>query len=218
MIPLKDTQPARIFPFWVVVIITINIYVFYLELTSINPEVFINKYALIPAAVEWMDWSTWLPFITSQFIHGGFLHIISNILFLWVFGGNVEERMGFLFPIFYLASGVVGGLTEYVFTIESTIPMLGASGSVAGILGAYFALFPRHKITTLVPIIVFFAIIKIPASIMLIYWFSLQLLQGFTSIDSQDTSSLGGIAYFAHIGGFVFGWFIGRLIKVSKAG
>src|SRR3989344_2528645 len=116
MLPLKDSQPARIFPFWIYVIIALNIYVFFLELTTPNPERFIAQYALIPALVNFADFSSLLPFITSQFLHGGFLHIASNMLFLWVFGDNVEERLGFIFfPVFYLLAGIIGGLAQYIF-------------------------------------------------------------------------------------------------------
>lgn len=213
MIPLKDSQPAGIFPFWVITIIAINVYVFYLELTSLNPDLFIYQYALIPNLVDFSDYLTLTPLLTSQFLHGGFLHIISNMLFLWVFGDNVEERMGFLlFPIFYLGAGVVAALTQYFFITETSTPMLGASGAVAGVLGAYLTLFPAHTIKTLVPIFGFFTIINIPASVMLIYWFFTQLFAGAASLTIQ-TASIGGIAFFAHIGGFLFGWIVGGLFK-----
>lgn len=213
MIPLKDSQPAFIFPFWVITIIAINVYVFYLELTSQSPDAFIAQYALIPSLVDFSFFKSLLPFITSQFLHGGFLHIISNMLFLWVFGDNVEERLGFLFfPIFYLAAGIVGGLLQYSFVPDSNIPMLGASGAVAGVLGAYFALFPNHSVKTLVPVFGFLTVMNIPASFMLIYWFITQLFSGFASVASAS-ADIGGIAFFAHIGGFVFGWIIGKMFR-----
>src|SRR3989344_5371142 len=140
MIPLFDTKSISKLSFWVIIIISINIYIFILELTSPDIEAFIVQYALIPSEINFGKLSTLSPFITSQFLHGGFLHIISNMLFLWVFGKNVEARAGyFLFPFFYLISGAAGGLAQYVFMPDSNIPMLGASGAVAGILGAYFA-------------------------------------------------------------------------------
>lgn len=213
MIPLRDSHPSNIFPFWVVTIIGINIYVFFLEITSLNPESFIFQYALIPRLIDFSDPQTLWPFITSQFLHGGFIHIISNMLFLWIFGDNVEERFGFLlFPFFYLASGTAGAFAQYIFMPESQIPMLGASGAIAGVLGAYFALFGHHSVKTLVPIFGFFTIMDIPASVMLIYWFITQLFSGFASI-TLTTADVGGVAFFAHAGGFMFGWLWGRMIK-----
>lgn len=213
MIPLKDSQPAGIFPFWVISIIAVNIYVFYLELTAVDPDAFISQFALIPRLVDPQSLESLFPFITSQFLHGGFIHIISNMLFLWIFGDNVEERLGFLFfPFFYLMAGAVGGFSQYIFMPDSNVPMLGASGAIAGTLGAYFALFPQHNIKTLVPIFGFFTVMDIPASIMLFYWFFTQLFAGVASLSIQ-MGDVGGIAFLAHAGGFAFGWVIGQTFK-----
>lgn len=212
MIPLSDTRGSGKFPFWVVVIIAVNAYVFFLELRSPNPDLFIQQYALIPSQVDFNRLSTLYPFITSQFLHAGFLHIISNMWFLWIFGDNVEERFGFfLFPLLYLLSGIVGGLAQYMLLPDSSTPMLGASGAIAGTLGAYFALFSRHTIKTLVPIFGFFTIADLPASLILVYWFITQLFSGAASI-SNTSYQLGGVAYFAHIGGFVLGYVAAKLI------
>lgn len=209
MFPLRDKQPAEIFPFWVLAIVVANGLVFLFELIAPNTDAFIAQYALIPAQIELFDPGTWKPFVTSQFLHGGFLHIISNMWFLWVFGDNVEERLGFFFfPLFYLTAGVIGALAQYIFIPSSTLPMLGASGAVAGVLGAYFALFPHHRIRTLVLIAFFITILDIPASVMLFYWFFIQLFSGTATIVT-GTASFGGVAYFAHIGGFVAGWLVG---------
>lgn len=213
MIPLRDSHPAGIFPFWVITIIAINIYIFYLELSAINPEAFISQFALIPRLVDFSSVESLLPFITSQFLHGGFIHIISNMLFLWIFGDNVEARVGFIFfPIFYLMAGAVGAFSQYIFMPDSTIPMLGASGAIAGVLGAYFALFPHHQVKTLVPIFGFFTIMDVPASIMLIYWFFTQIFAGVATL-SLATSDIGGVAFLAHAGGFAFGWVVGQAFK-----
>ncbi len=216
MIPLRDSNPTGKFPFWVIVIIAINLYVFYLEITSLNPDLFIANYALIPALLDFGNWESLRPLITSQFLHGGFLHIISNMLFLWVFGDNVEAKFGeLLFPVFYLAAGVVGALTQYFFAADSFIPMLGASGAIAGVLGAYFAMFPNHKVDTLVPIFGFPAIVGIPASLMLFYWFFTQIFSGVLSIGVSSTE-MGGVAFFAHIGGFAFGWLVAKIVNVGR--
>ncbi len=216
MIPLKDSHGSGRFPFWVLVIIAINIYVFYLTITSPNPEAFVATYALIPKQVDFSNLSSLKPFITSQFLHGGFIHIISNMLFFWIFGDNVEEAFGFLmFPLFYLASGVVGAFTQYLLAPGSNIPMIGASGAIAGVLGAYFVLFPNHTVKTLIPIFGFFTIIDIPASVMLFYWFITQIFSG---VESVSLAAAGGVAFFAHLGGFVFGWLAGRMVQSDNVG
>ena len=211
MIPLRDSQSPGIFPFWVIVIITANVHLFITQITSQNPESIINLYALIPSNIQFSSPITLITFITSQFLHGGFLHILSNMWFLWIFGDNVEQRSGkILFPILYLSSGVVGALAQYIFMSDSSIPMLGASGAIAGVLGAYFAWFPKHTIKTLIPFFGLISIIEIPASIMLFYWLATQFLSGIGSIGGQET---GGVAYFAHIGGFLAGWILAKMIS-----
>lgn len=211
MIPLRDSHPAGIFPFWVITIVVLNVFVFFLELTSPSLEVFLTQYALIPSLVDFERWQTLTPFLTSQFLHAGFFHIGSNMLFLWVFGDNIEGKFGFLFfPLFYLLGGIAGGLLQYIFIPSSTIPMLGASGAVSGILGAYFALFPHHRVKTLIPVFGIPAVVDIPAYTMLFYWFFTQLFAGFASI---AVATSGGVAFFAHIGGFVFGFAVAKLAR-----
>lgn len=215
MLPLSDSHPAGKFPFWVIIIIALNIYAFFLQLTSANSDAFVMQFALIPSLVNFSDLSTLIPFITSQFLHGGFLHIGSNMLFLWVFGDNVEAKFGnFFFPIFYLLSGVVGGLAQYLYIPDSNIPMLGASGAVAGVLGAYFVYFPHHSIKTLVPFLGFLTVINVPASFMLFYWIITQFFSGAFSV--TQTADVGGVAYFAHIGGFITGWFCAKINNSNR--
>lgn len=214
MLPLQDTKSTGgSFPFWVVVIVALNLYVFYLEFTARNIDVFISRFALIPALVDFSNPSTLLPFITNQFLHGGFIHILSNMWFLWVFGDNIEDRFGlFFFPIFYLAAGFLGNFLQYLLDPTINIPILGASGAIAGVLGAYYALFPHNKVKTLIFIFLFVTIVEIPASLMLFYWFVIQLFSGAVAI-SQFTQEGSGVAYFAHIGGFALGWIVGKLIN-----
>lgn len=213
MIPLRDSHSTGKFPFWVVTIIAINIYIFYLQLTAVNADQFVFQYALVPNLIDFSQLESLIPFITSQFLHGGFVHILSNMWFLWIFGDNVEEGIGFLlFPIFYLLAGVAGGFLQYIFIPTSQIPMLGASGAIAGVLGAYYVLFPKHKIDTLIPVFGFPTVVAIPASVMLFYWFFTQAFSGTFSIVSS-VQALGGVAWFAHIGGFVVGWLIAQLVK-----
>ncbi len=216
MIPLKDSQSTNIFPLVTVGLIGINVWAFLQEITSTNPDAFIDKWALIPAYLNFSHPATLLPLITSQFLHAGFLHIASNMLFLWVFGDNVEEYLGRMrFLAFYLAVGIIGGLAQSVVAPDTTIPMIGASGAVAGVLGAYAAKFSHHKIKTLVPIVIFLTVLDIPAGFMLLYWFATQVIAGVGSFGSD--ASLGGVAYLAHIAGFITGWVYAKTVAPSTS-
>ncbi len=211
MFPLRDVVRTKKFPLATFLILGLNVYVFFLELALPDPEAFIEKYSLIPARVDFNNITSLLAFVTSQFLHAGFLHIVSNMWFLKIFGDNVEEKFGSLFYLFvYLLSGVVGGFVQYLFVSDSSIPMMGASASVAGILGAYFVFFPHHFIETLVPVGFFMTTIRIPASVMLGYWFLIQIFSGFGSI---VVAQVGGVAWWAHVGGFATGWIIARFYK-----
>jgi membrane associated rhomboid family serine protease len=191
-----------------VAIIVVNILVFLAMLFG-DMDAIISRYALIPAKVSWNDPSALLPFVTSQFLHGGFLHIISNLWFLRIFGDNVEERLGhFLFLIFYLVCGVAGGVLQYIFNPLSSVPMVGASGAIAGVLGSYLFFFPRHRIETLIPFGVFSEVVNLPAQLILIYWFITQFFSGVGSIMAY---TVGGIAFWAHVGGFVAGYILARV-------
>lgn len=209
MFPISDSSNGKRFPITTVGLILITCYVFYLQITAADPDAFIATYALIPANVSLTNWHTWYPFVTSIFLHGGWLHIISNMWFLFVFGDNVEEALGpFFYLLLYFAAGIIGALSQYLLSPASTIPMLGASGAIAGALGAYFALFPHNKVKTLVPIFGFISFINVSAGFMLGYWFVLQILSIATSLPGM--SEQGGVAFMAHVGGFVFGFIIGK--------
>lgn len=205
MIPISDSVKSRVFPIINILLIVINILVFLLELSSPDPEGFITTYALIPATVDFADVSTLYPFITSMFLHGGFLHIASNMLFLWVFGDNIEGELNpFTYLLVYFVSGIVGGLAQYLVNPASPVPMIGASGEVAGVLGAYFILFPKHEIKTLILLPFFFTVTRISATLMLGYWIVLQLISG-AGVLGTSMGETGGVAYLAHIGGFIAG-------------
>lgn len=211
MLPIRDHNPSHKFPLVTLLLIAANIFVFFLELTAPNTELFIHRYALIPADVSFTDFSTLYPFITSMFMHAGFLHIISNMWFLWIFGDNVEVdwgRLGYL--VIYLFSGIIAALSQFFFTPDSTIPMLGASGAVAGVLGSYLVRHPRARIETLVPVGFFITTVNIPASIMLGYWFVMQFFAGYAAL-AVETTATGGVAFFAHIGGFITGFALAKL-------
>ena len=212
MFPLSDSIKARRFPFVNIILIAATIFVFIQQLTSPNELAFIRSYALIPTLVDFDDFATLMPFVTAVFLHGGFLHIISNMWFLWVFGDNVEGHLGFiLFPILYFLAGIVGNLAQYFVMPTSQIPMLGASGAVAGVLGAYYILFKDAKIKTLIPFFGFFTTAEIPAPFMLGYWFVLQVFSGAVSLPFSGDS--GGVAFWAHVGGFVTGVAVAKLIR-----
>jgi membrane associated rhomboid family serine protease len=204
MIPLRDSKRSGRFPLVTIALIAINFYVFYLELTSQNLDGFFAQYALIPSLIDTHNPATWYPFITSMFLHGGFFHILSNMLFLWIFGDNVEERFGMFYLPVYLLGGIMGGLAQYFLMPNADIPIVGASGGVATILGAYLIFYPGSRILTLLPIFFLFTIVEIPAFFVLAYWFFLQVFNGITAI-GNTSASLGGVAYFAHIGGFISG-------------
>ncbi len=174
-------------------------------LTTPNQAAFIQTYALIPAKVNFFSLEGVSPFVTSMFLHAGFLHILSNMWFLWVFGDNVEGHIGHIkYLIFYLFCGIAAGFIQYLFITNAGLPMVGASGAIAGVLGAYYKFFPHHKIDSLVPVFGLPIIVAIPASFMLIYWFVIQAFSGAAGVITQSVST-GGVAYLAHAGGFLTG-------------
>lgn len=205
MIPLTDSAPTSRFPIVNWILIVINVVVFIYELTA-SQEVqanFINTYALIPALVHVHQFSSFIPFVTAAFLHAGWSHIIFNMLFLYVFGDNVEDALGWKYLPFYLAGGVIGNIVQYLTGPESVVPVLGASGAIAAVLGAYWLLYPRNTVKTLIFLLFFITIINLPASYLLLFWFLTQLFNGATSLFGSSSGS--GVAYFAHIGGFLSG-------------
>lgn len=212
MFPITDTQHLGKFPLVNLGLILFTVYVFFLELISPDINLFIAKYALIPANIDLANSQTLTPFITSIFLHAGFLHIISNMWFLWVFGDNVEAKMGHIkYLIFYIFCGALASFTQYIFTFDTQLPIIGASGAIAGVLGAYLKYFPKHKIETIIPVFGLPLILPLPANIMLIYWFITQAFNGVASI-VVASASVGGIAYSAHSGGFAAGYIFSRFL------
>jgi membrane associated rhomboid family serine protease len=182
------------------IVANILAFVYEIRLSPSALKGFIFAWGFVPAHF-WSDPSSaWVTIFTAMFLHGGWLHIISNLWVLLIFGDNVEERMGSLrYLIFYLLSGAAAGLLQAYVLATSGDPMIGASGAIAGVLGAYLILFPRSKIASLVPILFIFTIIEIPAFIFLLFWFATQIYSGLFAAQSS------GIAWWAHIGGFIFG-------------
>lgn len=211
MFPISDSEKTYKKPYLTILIIIINIYVFIKYLLFGDVELTVSKFALIPQLIDLFDYKTLYPFITSQFLHGGFFHIISNMWFLWIFGDNVEEKIGrFKYLSLYLLSGIAGAFLQYIISPESSVPMLGASGAVSGVLGAYFVLFKHHYIKSMVLLFFIATTVNVPAGIYIFYWFIIQLFQGVLSIPGLNAEA-GGTAFFAHVGGFAAGYFIAKI-------
>ena len=224
MIPLRDTTPSHSFPAITVLLIAINVLAFLYELSLGRAlDVFIMQYGAVPLrfilAGQMEQVSTFerfLPLFTSMFLHGGWLHLGGNMLYLWIFGDNIEERLGRIrFLLFYLACGLAAALTQIYINPTSKIPMVGASGAVAGVLGGYLLLFPHAHVLALIPILFFFQVVELPAVLFLGFWFLMQFLNGAVSITAANYAT-GGVAWWAHIGGFVSGMALGYVFPKRK--
>jgi len=227
--PLHDNNPIRITPYVTYGLIGANIFIFLYQL-SLPPQQlneFFHVAAVVPRELTAslagipvnQSVPEWMTLITSQFLHGGFLHIAGNMLFLWIFGNNVEERLGHVkYLIFYLACGALAALTQWFFSQNSGIPSLGASGAIAGVMGAYILRFPRAQVLTLVFLGFFITTVRIPAIFFLGFWFVQQALYGVASLNAPSNIGMesGGIAYWAHAGGFVFGAILGPLLGLLE--
>ena len=201
MFPLRDTQPSYSRPVVTVFLIVLNVLIFLFEV-SLDPfsrNHFIAEYGLVPDRFHAVN------LVTSMFLHGGWMHVLGNMWFLWIFGDNIEDILGHgKYLVFYLACGVAAALAQVFFNPLSRLPMVGASGAIAGVMGAYMVKFPRSRILTLVFIFIFVTTFEVPAVVMLVYWFFIQLVSGLGTVGYSQLSE-GGTAWFAHVGGFVAG-------------
>lgn len=205
MIPLKDLNPRRSFPIVTLSLIAVNVVVFIHQITlpPAAGEAFIKTYALTPSHIQlaleghrYSPLQAFLPLLTCMFLHGGFLHIIGNMWFLWIFGDNLEDRMGPVrYVLFYLVCGVLAAGTQILATPGSVAPMVGASGAIAGVLGGYILLYPAARVRCLWVLVIFITTVRIPAFILLGLWFLSQFL----------TPASSGVAWEAHVGGFLAG-------------
>ncbi len=205
-----------------VLLILINVFVFMYEL-SLGPELesFVRQFGLIPYEItHFVDipppslHPIFLTIFTSMFLHGSLFHIFGNMLYFWIFGNNVEDVMGpFRFLVFYFLCGISAAFTQVLFSPSSTVPMIGASGAISGVLAAYFVLFPYAKVYTLFWFFIFIRIIPIPAFFLLGFWFLAQLISGISALGIQSS---GGVAWFAHIGGFIAGLILVNIFKEDK--
>lgn len=229
MIPLKNLDPRKSVPVVTLALILANALVFFHQL-SLPPkaaEAFIYHNGLVPARISaFLAGSgrlpagpALLPLFTCMFLHGGWLHIIGNMWFLWIFGANVEDRLGpALYLLFYMLCGLLSGVTQTIFSWGSHIPSIGASGAIAGVLGASIVFFPRARILTLVPLIVFWFTARIPAVIFIGLWFAIQFFSGVSSLSMPQSAEMGGVAWWAHVGGFVMGALLALVARGSGGG
>jgi membrane associated rhomboid family serine protease len=202
MIPLRDVIPSRTFPFFTITFIVVNSVAFLFELSLPEPALdsFLLMYGVVPVRFSW------LAVVTSMFLHGGWLHFLGNMLYLWIFGDNVEDRLGHgRFVLFYLLCGAAAALAHVFMNPSSAIPTIGASGAIAGVMGAYFVLYPQSRVLALLPLFIFWEIIEVPAILFLGIWFVMQFFSGIGSIAADATVQTGGVAFWAHVAGFLAG-------------
>ncbi|MGH9666967.1 MAG: rhomboid family intramembrane serine protease [Bryobacteraceae bacterium] len=207
MIPLRSTERIYSRPSVTLTLIAVNALIFLYEL-ALGPylDSFIVRFGIVPDRLHLSS------LVTSMFLHGGWLHLIGNMWFLWIFGKSVEDSLGHeKFLGFYLICGVVAAVVHVAVNFYSRVPTIGASGAIAGVMGAYLIMFPRARIITLIPIFIFFTTLEIPAAFLLLYWFVIQFFSGVGSIGYSQIST-GGVAWFAHVGGFLAGMLLVKLM------
>jgi membrane associated rhomboid family serine protease len=228
MIPVRDDQPRFSTPYVTYFLIAINVLIFLYELTLSGRALRLLEYqfGLVPAAVaEGLAGQSGLgipaallPLFTSMFLHGGWLHVLGNVWVLWIFGDNIEDYLGhFPYIVFYLLCGIGAGICHLFFNWGSPIPTVGASGAIAGVMGAYLLLYPKARVVTIVPLIVFFTFWNLPAWVVLGYWFIIQLFSGAaSSVVQAQQGTAGGIAFWAHVGGFLLGMLLIKILPERR--
>jgi membrane associated rhomboid family serine protease len=224
MFPIKDDIPARQFPYVNIGLIVFNVAVFIFEMgQGPHMEQFIMEYGFVPARFsslsswELLDLSRYGTVFSSMFLHGSLFHIISNMWILWIFGDNVEDCMGHgRYIFFFLLCGMASVLAQTVSAPASHLPMVGASGAISGVLGAYFLTYPKARVLTLIPIFILFYMVDLPAYVFLGLWFLMQLLSGYSTLAIDGAVSQGGVAWWAHVGGFGAGVILIRFFRQEK--
>ncbi len=225
MIPLQDLTPRRSFPTVTLLLILANTLVFLYQV-SLPPhaaDAFIMTYGVVPYKIQmalqdhhYTLQEAFLPLFTCMFLHGGWLHIIGNMWFWWIFGANVEDRMGAVaYLLFYLVCGIGSSIAQTLFSWGSHIPSLGASGAIAGVLGAYIVFFPRSQISALVTLLIIWFRARIPALVFIGLWFVMQFVSGIGSLGATGAATSGGVAWWAHVGGFLLGMLIAVIMSLS---
>jgi membrane associated rhomboid family serine protease len=217
MFPIKDTVRSRSFPIinWAIIIVNGLIFLYEYSLSNAGLEHLLQVWALVPASIQLSNPLTWYRFFTHIWLHASWFHVITNMWFLAIFGDNVEDRLGSgRYLLFYVLGGIAAGVLQYIFSSGETIPALGASGAIAAVMGAYLVFYPRAKVVTFVPILLFIWFVNIPAVFFLLLWFFIQLISGFGSLGIAG--SMGGVAWFAHVGGFLFGMIMARPFCIGR--
>jgi membrane associated rhomboid family serine protease len=230
VLPIRDLNPARRTPYvtWGLIAACFLVFLYELSIQSnrgdAGLEAFLSRYGAIPADITGalnhgqVFGSASFGLLSSQFLHAGWLHILGNMLYLWIFGNNIEDQLGPIpYLVFYLVAGVVAGLTQVAIAPDSTVPLVGASGAIAGVLGAYLVVFPGARVVSVVFLGFFAQLVTVPAVLILGLWFLLQLITGVASLGAA-TSADGGVATFAHVGGFVMGLGVGLILRARRAG
>ena len=225
MIPLQDLTPRRSFPVVTLLLILANtiVFLYQISLPAHAADAFIMAYGVVPSKIQlalagrhYTLLQAFLPLFTCMFLHGGWLHIIGNMWFLWIFGANVEDRMGpFAYLVFYLVCGIGSSVAQTLFSWGSHIPSIGASGAISGVLGAYIIFFPSSQISTIVTLFIIWFRARIPALVFIGLWFAMQFLSGIGSLGATGTAASGGVAWWAHVGGFLLGMLIAFIMSLS---
>ncbi len=219
MIPIRDTIRARSFPFvnWMLIILNGVIFFFQSNLSAGGLDEFVRTFALVPNRIDFAQPLTLYPFFTYMWLHGSLLHIISNLWILFIFGDNVEDRLGSpRYLIFYLLGGISAGVLQYFFSPEIDIPALGASGAIAAVMGAYFIFYPNSRVVTFIPIFLFGWFTRISSVVFIGIWFLIQVFSGLASLGSAAGMQVEGVAWWAHIGGFLFGVVLAKPFCIGK--
>jgi len=214
MIPLRSTERVNSKAVATGILIALNVLIFLYQATLDESALtsFVETWGIVPDAISGHLYAL----VTSMFLHGGWLHLLGNMLFLWVFGRNVEDLIGSgRFVAFYLGCGLVAGIVQVIANPYSRVPTIGASGAIAGVMGAYLIKFPRARIVTLIPIFIFITTMEIPAAFLLLWWFAIQFVSGFGSLAETNYTG-GGVAWFAHVGGFIAGMLLIRAFPGRK--
>lgn len=217
MFPIRDTIRSRSVPLvnWLIIIANVMVFFFQSALSLPAVERFAQTWALVPANIDPGNLLTWYPFLTHMWLHGSLFHLISNMWTLVIFGDNIEDRLGSgRYLLFYILGGVSAGLLQYFFSTDLNIPALGASGAIAAVMGAYFLFFPRSRVVTLVPVFIFGWFVEIPAVFYLGIWFVTQVFSGVASLGMP--AGMGGVAWWAHIGGFLFGLLMAKPFCIGR--
>lgn len=219
MFPLRDSQPSGSIPFITYLIIAINVLVFLFEISLGDQglSVFLRNFGLVPEVfIQQFGPYEIFTLFSCMFLHGGWMHLISNMWALFIFGDNIEDKLGHLgYLIFYLACGVCAGLTQVFMSQGSVIPTVGASGAIAGVLGGYIVCYPTARVLTAIPIFFIIRLIEVPAAVYLGFWFLSQFFTGFASI-AREAGEEGGVAWWAHVGGFVAGVVLVKLMGMRR--